>query len=242
MDAFTYFFTNLALWNILLASAAFLFGLLMGHWMWGQFKKRLLETGSELSQTQAELAQQKEELAAFQNESEDVAGEWFSERKSLQTDLTTRGEELEKVRDALETALHEKQNLAERLEASQETLAEMEGIKKAQSLEIAEITEAKEAAEKQNKRLADEGEAWSEEKAKLEANLTREKSTSASLREVVAGLNEVQSGLRTRIEKLESELAENAQPKESSEKKTEKTPSPTSSAPKSKSKTGVKDD
>jgi F0F1-type ATP synthase membrane subunit b/b' len=54
MEAFYYFFTRLALWNIVLATLAFLFGLLMGYWMWGQFKKRLQETGQSLLDTERE--------------------------------------------------------------------------------------------------------------------------------------------------------------------------------------------
>ena len=56
MDAFTHFFVELALWNILLVTLAFLFGLLMGHWMWGQFKKKLSQTQRQLRESEKQVA------------------------------------------------------------------------------------------------------------------------------------------------------------------------------------------
>lgn len=206
MDAFTYFFTNLAIWNILLVSSGFLFGLLMGHWMWGQFKKRLHETGQELSASQAQLVSLREELTAFQEESDGVAGAWFTERKTLQENLADQGDKLSEVSAQLEESLAREQEVATGLEEAQETLTKLEKNHKAQSKELADTTEAKEQAEKLNKRLEEKAKNWEEEKAKLESSLNREKSTSASLREVVAGLNEVQSGLRSRIDKLEEQV------------------------------------
>ena len=88
MEAFTYFFSELALWNILLATLAFLFGLLMGYWMWGLYRKKLVDTGRELvakkEQNEKLAAELKEAQGALKTKSE----EWGGKRKNLETELS----------------------------------------------------------------------------------------------------------------------------------------------------------
>ena len=72
MDAFTYFLVELALWNILLATLAFLFGLLMGHWIWASSKKRLFALQEKLRASEEELASIREEEPEKENKEEDM--------------------------------------------------------------------------------------------------------------------------------------------------------------------------
>ena len=67
MDAFTFFLVELALWNILLATLAFLFGLMMGHWIWGSFKKRLEKSLKAQKASEEKSAQLHEEVKELRN-------------------------------------------------------------------------------------------------------------------------------------------------------------------------------
>ncbi|MBK1833914.1 hypothetical protein [Roseibacillus ishigakijimensis] len=56
MDAAAHFLTQLALWNFLLGSLCFLFGLLMGCWIWRGYRRRWLECQAELQACEEALA------------------------------------------------------------------------------------------------------------------------------------------------------------------------------------------
>jgi F0F1-type ATP synthase membrane subunit b/b' len=87
MEAFYYFFTRLALWNIVLATLAFLFGLLMGYWMWGQFKKRLQETGQSLLDTEREKETLQSELKDWRGKRNFTLAEKREEDERIASEL-----------------------------------------------------------------------------------------------------------------------------------------------------------
>jgi len=62
VDTARFFLTELAIWNLLLGVATFLCGLLMGHWMWGQFKARVVEAKRELAEVEEEWRLQRDEF------------------------------------------------------------------------------------------------------------------------------------------------------------------------------------
>lgn len=201
----------------MLATLAFLFGLLMGQWMWGQFKQRLQKTGQELLDTEAENATLKSELKEWRGKKnqtvEDKRKEDEKHANELKAARDLAGDEKSKVQIA-NRKLTDKEKEISRLSAELEALqkqAEEDGEAVTVTKESEEIPE-QEAGPKAQASLHATSE---EELQKLRDELSDEKRTKASLREVIAGLKSAQANLQKEIaaletanEKLQKELAE----------------------------------
>lgn len=208
MDAFLYFFTRLALWNIVLATMAFLFGLLMGHWMWGQFKSRLQKTGQDLLDTEANNATLEAELKEWRGKGnqtvEDKRREDQKHANELKAARDLAGDEKSKAQDIkrkLDAKEKEISKLTADLKSLQTQVNEPKEAAPANALEEQAATPEK---GKKESRTTDKGErAYQKELAKLRSELSEEKRSKASLREVIAGLKGTQSTLQKKIQTLE---------------------------------------
>jgi len=97
MDAFGYFFTNLALLNVILALVAFLLGLLLGWTLKGKGNK----TGSceECEQELKKLRELNKELKAELNETKEDLEEVQEDLEEAQEDLEEAEQEAQELRD-----------------------------------------------------------------------------------------------------------------------------------------------
>lgn len=209
MDAFLYFFTRLAFWNIVLATLAFLFGLLMGQWMWGQFKQRLQKTGQELLDTEAENATLKTELKAWRGkknqtvEEKKTLDEQHANELKAARDLA--GEEKSKVQKA-------SRQLTEKEEQVRALTRELADLKKNTNSSKRE----KEASQTDTPKKAETNPATpgkgepvklsssdSKELTELRKKLSEEKRNKASLREVIAGLKATKTELEKKVGDLQ---------------------------------------
>lgn len=202
MDAFTHFFIELALWNILLATLAFLFGLLMGHWMWGQFKKKLAHAQQNLRESEGEVRALSEEASRLRENTESLqdAG---PKTPDLSVELEASRVALTESNAKAKKAQKAEKNLQSEVEELKSKLKEADNSLKVAQKKSQELREKEEAA---TKALSQASGGTDESKKKLqeiEPQLRREKSRNASLREVIAGFKESERKLKQQLKDAE---------------------------------------
>ncbi|MGJ8723845.1 MAG: hypothetical protein ACSHYB_04750 [Roseibacillus sp.] len=218
MDAFTHFFVSLALWNILLATLAFLFGLLMGHWMWGQFKGQLAKVKGSLAESEREVGLLADDAARLRENNLENEESFQKDRETLSADLKASRAELEKMEKVEKRASEVEAEAAEiksNAEKTETLLTELKDDLKNLNREHDEVVaKVKKAQEEQAKNEVG-GEEWSKKERQLTSQINKEKSESASLREVITGLNDRERELKKKLENLEEEQADKDSSKDS---------------------------
>lgn len=216
MDAFTHFFVSLALWNILLATLAFLFGLLMGHWMWGQFKSQLAKAKTRLAESEKEVALYADDTARLRDLNREQEEEINKDKDSLSTELKASRVALEETKIRALDAEKEVAALKEKSTEVEKSLSDLKAQVKELTKERDEAVKNQQEAEKKSSKSDESEEEWTEEKGKLKSQLSKEKSASASLREVITDLNDRERELKKKLETLEEELSEKEEKEDSS--------------------------
>ena len=206
MDAFTYFFRELALWNILLATLAFLFGLLMGYWMWGQFKKKLAESQASLQSNAQEVQSLVEEATLLRETNRELEDERNADQKELSKKLKTCRQALQEKEELAKELSTERDALKEKFEQLEETHSLLEASQKDLEGERDQALSLNKKVGKELSEVQDKDEKLLKDFELLKNDLSREKLEGASLREVIAVLNDSENELKAKLERQESEL------------------------------------
>ncbi len=212
MEAFTYFFVELALWNILLATLAFLFGLLMGHWIWGHFKKKLVEAKSNGLAKEKEVSLLSEDVATLREKNRDLEKEAEEDKKMNGRELKTVRRSLEKERTQKEEAIKEVGSLKKELTEDGEKRSQLEErVKVFEKEKQADEEKQKEVEDKlveSQKKVEEVSQNRDKEQAALKEKLEKAESERSRLEKKVAKLNENEEELKFQIEIYEEEIAD----------------------------------